>query len=143
MPKDEAMRTVFADTSYWLALTNFQDQWHTRARQLSVELQPCRVVTTDEVLVEFLNWYRNKGSVVRRFAVRQVHRILAHRDVTVLEQSHTSFLSGIELYESRSDKEYSLTDCISMAAMRGQELTEALTTDRHFEQEGFVLLLKR
>jgi predicted nucleic acid-binding protein len=57
-----------------------------------------------------------------------------------MPQSRESFLAGIELYRARPDKGYSLTDCISMITMRREGLTEALTNDRHFEQEGFRTL---
>jgi len=52
------------------------------------------------------------------------------------------FDRGCELYISRSDKEWSLTDCISFVVMRREELTDALTADRHFEQAGFSALLR-
>jgi hypothetical protein len=42
----------------------------------------------------------------------------------------------------RADKNYSLTDCISMQTMRREGITEALTTDKHFEQEGFRALFR-
>jgi uncharacterized protein len=48
---------------------------------------------------------------------------------------------GIDLYLNRDDKNWSLTDCISFVVMQDQQLTEALTADRHFEQAGFVALL--
>jgi predicted nucleic acid-binding protein len=49
-------------------------------------------------------------------------------------------LDALTLYESRPDKEYSLTDCISMQTMRRARLTEVLTNDHHFTQEGFTIL---
>jgi predicted nucleic acid-binding protein len=57
-------------------------------------------------------------------------------------QSRASFLSGLQLYRARPDKGYSLTDCVSMQTMRREGLTEVLTNDRHFEQEGFHTLLR-
>jgi len=51
------------------------------------------------------------------------------------------FLKALELYESRLDKGYSLTDCISMNVCRELGIKEILTHDRHFEQEGFKILL--
>ena len=51
------------------------------------------------------------------------------------------FDRGCELYTSRSDKEWSLTDCISFVVMKERGLTDALTPDRHFEQAGFKVLL--
>jgi predicted nucleic acid-binding protein len=35
-----------------------------------------------------------------------------------------------------------MTDCISMQTMRGLGLTDVLTSDRHFEQEGFRALFR-
>ena len=37
----------------------------------------------------------------------------------------------------RLDKGFSLTDCISMQSMRREGLSDVLTNDWHFEQEGF------
>ena len=53
-----------------------------------------------------------------------------------------SFLGGLELYRARPDKGYSLVDCISMQTMRREGLTDVLTNDRHFEQEGFRSLFR-
>ena len=50
--------------------------------------------------------------------------------------------AAIELLTIRQDKTYSLCDSVSFILMRQRGLTEALTTDRHFEQEGFTRLLK-
>jgi uncharacterized protein len=50
-------------------------------------------------------------------------------------------MKGFELYNSRLDKGYSLTDCVSMNIMREQNITQILTNDVHFEQEGFSVLL--
>ena len=57
-------------------------------------------------------------------------------------QSRDSFLAGLELYRARPDKGFSLADCISMQTMRREGLTEVLTNDRHFEQEGFRALFR-
>jgi len=48
----------------------------------------------------------------------------------------------MDLYTARPDKQWSLTDCISFVVMQNQGVTEALTGDHHFEQAGFVALLK-
>ena len=47
----------------------------------------------------------------------------------------------MQLLIDRADKTYSLCDAVSFVLMRQRRMTEALTTDRHFEQEGFVRLL--
>ena len=76
----------------------------------------------------------------RRPVVRSVG--LDDRRVTVHPQSRESFLAGLRLYEQRYDKGYSLVDCISMTTMRRQRISEVLTNDRHFIQEGFKIVLR-
>jgi len=53
----------------------------------------------------------------------------------------TLFNDGLQLYTTRQDKDWSLTDCISFVVMGEYGLTEALTGDRHFQQAGFNALL--
>ena len=67
--------------------------------------------------------------------------ILSDPDIMIRPQSHRSFLDGFALYKVRTDKGYSLTDCISMVAMRRRASREILTHDNHFTQEGFTILL--
>ena len=57
-------------------------------------------------------------------------------------QSRQGFLDGLDLYEARPDKGYSLADCISMQIMRREGLMDVLTNDRHFEQEGFRAIFR-
>ena len=80
---------------------------------------------------------------MRLQAAQFVRNILWHPKIEVIPQSRDSFLKGLALYEARPDKSYSLTDCISMEVMRAQSITEALTNDRHFSQEGFTILMKQ
>ena len=135
------MRRIFVDALYWIAITSRRDQWHQAAVKASRNLVNCRLVTTDEVLTEVLNAFSEGGPIFRREALALVHDLMNDPIATVVPQSRQSFLAGIALYEARSDKGYSLTDCISMATMRREGITEILTNDDHFTQEGFVKLL--
>jgi predicted nucleic acid-binding protein len=135
------MRTVFADTFFWIALANRRDPYHARATALRQSLQSERLVTSQEVLVEFLTFFSAGGPRARQAAAQTVHRLRTTPNVQVLPQSDTSFDAGLQLYEARSDKQYSMTDCISMQHMRRLGLTEVLTIDNHFAQEGFVRLI--
>lgn len=134
---------IFVDTLYWVAAINPRDQWRAQAVAAFQQLGPVHLVTTQEVLVETLNAVSGLGAAVRDRASRYVDAIAASADVTVLPQSPESFSAGLRLYGSRLDKGYSLTDCISMQAMRERGITEILTHDRHFEQEGFAALLRQ
>ena len=81
------------------------------------------------------------GSGVTQSSQQAVHTILADSRATVHPQSRESFLAGLELYRRRSDKGYSLVDCVSMNTMRREGIVEVLTNDRHFAQEGYTILL--
>jgi uncharacterized protein len=135
------MRQVFADAVYWVAIAHRKDQWHARAVEASRQLGPVQLVTIDEVLDEFLAHFSAFGSDMRQHAAATVRSLLADDSVRVIPQSRQSFLAGLSMYESRPDKDYSLTDCIAMTTMRQEALTEVLTHDAHFLQEGFRVLL--
>ena len=132
-------RAVFADTFYWIALFNERDGRHKEAIAFSQANTEQTVITTDEVLTEFLAYF--SGDPEARIGAAEVVRdILETANVCVIAQSRESFLTGLELYEARPDKGYSLTDCISMNTMRMKGITDVLTNDRHFAQEGFRIL---
>lgn len=135
------MKPVFADAFYWIALTNSKDKDHRRALEAGLSITPRTVVTSDEVLTEFLAFCATDPRL-RVEAAMAVHDILNAPDVVVLAQTRHSFLSGLDLYRRRPDKGYSLTDCISMQAMRERSIEDVLTNDRHFEQEGFHAIFR-
>jgi predicted nucleic acid-binding protein len=132
--------TVFADTSYWLALARPRDSWHAVTWRWAQANASTRLVTTDEVLTEFLNALAATGAVGRAYATATVRDVRNDPHVDVLAQSRADFDTALALYEARPDKEYSLTDCRSMIVLRSLRLTEVLTNDHHFTQEGFTIL---
>ena len=136
------MRRVFADAVYWIAVANRKDHWHAKVVQTMRSLGPVSLLTTDEVLDEFLTHCSGHGPAMRGVAASTVRKALSNPLVTVLPQSHQSFLSGLALYEARPDKDYSLTDCITTETMRAEGISEILTHDNHFTQEGFTILLR-
>jgi uncharacterized protein len=137
------MRLVFADTFYWTAVLYSADDWHVRAVALSGSLAgTVRLITTEEVLSEVLTFFASDGVHMRRQAVGFVRNIIENSDTRISPQSHQSFQLGLQLYEQRLDKGYSLIDCISMQTMKQLGITEVLTHDRHFTQEGFSILFQ-
>jgi len=136
------MRRFFTDTFYWIALFSPKDAWHERVLAFSQSIGPCHLYTTEEVLSEFLTFCSAAGPQTRQQAAALVRSLFDDPSVTVIRQSHTSFLKALRLYETRLDKQYSLTDCSSMEVMKRQRLSEVLTNDRHFTQEGFQILFQ-
>ncbi len=135
------MKKIFADSAYWIALINPKDQWRRRALEVSLELGEFSIVTTDEILTETLNYFAESGEYFRGIVSREIEKILLNQNVEIIEATHENFSDGFELYRNRLDKDYSLTDCISMNSMRKRNISDVLTHDHHFEQEGFRLLL--
>jgi predicted nucleic acid-binding protein len=133
---------VFADTFYWIALLNPTDKWHQAAKAFSQTNPDVTLVTTDAVLMELLNYFAEAGDQMRRAAAALCDQTMAHSNTVVLAQMRQTFTGGLELYKARPDKGYSLTDCISMIEMRGRQIRDVLTHDRHFAQEGFNLLFR-
>jgi len=135
------VKAVFVDTLYWVAIVNPRDQWYESAKKARKKLGNVRLVTTDEVLVEFLTTYCRLGEQIRQMAVEVTRSILDDPNIKVFPQSRDSFLNGLALYADRKDKNYSLTDCVSMNVMKKESITDVLTNDIHFGQEGFNVLI--
>ena len=123
-------------------LSNRRDQWHRRVVTFSRALRDVRLYTVDEVLAEFLTFCSTSGAHVRTRTARTVRNALQDPRWTVFPQSRVSLLDALALYDSRPDKEYSLTDCISMQVMRREGLTDVLSNGHHFAQEGFRLVFQ-
>jgi predicted nucleic acid-binding protein len=133
------MKTVFADTFYYLALVNPADNRHAQAHDFTDGFAG-RMVTTSWVLSELANALAKAAT---RPAFLQVFsQLRADPDVVILPPDAGLFEDGLRLYAARPDKDWSLTDCISFVVMQREGISEALTGDHHFEQAGFVALLK-
>jgi predicted nucleic acid-binding protein len=131
---------VFADTFYWVAVLSPRDPFHAQVLSWGTSRGTTRLVTTDEVLTEVLNWFSGAGPYWRGKAATFAHDLRNDPDVDVLPQTRADFDAALALYEARPDKGYSLTDCRSMLALQALGLTEVLTNDHHFTQEGFTIL---
>jgi predicted nucleic acid-binding protein len=132
--------TYFADTFFWVALLSPRDRHHSRALAFASRLGVARFVTTDWVLVEVLNHFCGMGPFWRSKASAQIRGIRTRSDIDMFPTSDADFAAALELYDARSDKGYSLTDCRSMQLMKDRGIVEVLTNDHHFTQEGFAIL---
>jgi predicted nucleic acid-binding protein len=135
------MTALFADMFYWIALADFNDSAHGRALTLTSERVDAPLVTTDEVLAEYLTFFATASEPMRRKAVANARRILEDPGVHVIRRAGNRF-SPAWLYTRRGPTKVTLADCVSMQTMRREGLTEVLTNDRHFEQEGFRALFR-
>jgi predicted nucleic acid-binding protein len=84
------MNAVFADTFYWIALADSTDSSHRQALALTSERATSRIVTTDEVLTEYLTFFATAPEQFRREAAESAERILASSVIQVIQQSRGS-----------------------------------------------------
>ena len=133
---------VFLDTAYAIAPSSSNDQFHTRATELADQLETSgtRLVTTRAVLSEIGNALSKQR--YRHAAVQLLDSLEADSTVEMVSLSDELYARALQLYRERPDKEWGLTDCVSFLVMRDRDLTEALTTDEHFQQAGFRALLR-
>ena len=135
------MNELFVDTLHLVALVNPKDQWHQKSVEVETATRNIDLVTTEDILTEFLNFYAEHGDFMPMKVATFVCEILLDVRVKVIPRNSETFLNALELHESRLDKGYSLTNCISMNVCRALGITEILTHDHYFEQEGFKVLL--
>ena len=135
------MLKVFVDTAAWIALLNVSEALHIRAKQVMNELikQKVLLVTTEFVLLEVAD-----ALSIPAIRLQTVAFINGLRQLSILEiipVSQTLLVESWALYSQRLDKEWGLTDCTSFVVMTQQKITQSFTSDRHFEQAGFIKLL--
>ena len=136
------MNKVFVDTAAWIALLNIDDVWHQEAHRMRLELVSKNYVfvTTDFILLEVADALCSPKS--KKNTADFLHNVYQLRSTRVIPLSQDLFQAGLSLYETRLDKDWGLTDCISFVVMQREGIVEAFTSDKHFEQAGFIRLLQ-
>jgi uncharacterized protein len=129
------MKSIFADSFFFLALMNKRDAAHSKAVELIATLTG-PIVTTQWVLVKVADAFsqpRDRGLFAKLLEFME-----ADNRIQVVTASDITFRLGAAMFLGRSDKSWSLTDCISFEVIENQGITEALTGDHHFSQAGYT-----
>jgi uncharacterized protein len=135
------MKTVFADTSGWLAIVVKSDSLHEKAVKIHLRLLKSgyKPVIHEAILLEIGN---SLSSVkARNIAVKLKENIENSSRIEVISLMPELIERRWKLYAERTDKDWGIVDCISFVVMNDFGITEALTADRHFKQAGFTKLL--
>ena len=133
------MTARFADTFYYLALLNPDDQAH-RLAVATAEGWRGHVITTAWVLTEVADALSRP--VDRPVAIELIRSVRHDPATDLIPPDMKLFDRGLDFFQKRPDKQWSLTDCISFVVMSEHGIRDALTGDRHFEQAGFRALLR-
>ena len=138
------MAELFADTSGFGNLADPTQAFHSLAASLyrAARIQNRRVVTTNYVLAELVALLTSPLRFPRASIVAFIDDLQTSPYVEIVHVDVLLHDAAWQLLKSRKDKEWSLVDCASFAVMTQRGISEALTTDHHFEQAGFVRLLK-
>jgi len=133
---------VFLDAAYAIALSSSNDAFHQQALAFAehFEKSKTQLVTTRAVCLEIGNALAKQK--YRQAAVKLLRAIEQDTLIQIVSLSEELYQNAFRLYQDRRDKEWGLTDCISFVVMRERGITDALTTDEHFDQSGFRALLR-
>ncbi len=131
------MKTLI-DTSFVVALVNKRDEDHEKALEFSFDFNRKQTIITDAILLEI------GDSLSRRFkkeCIEAIEGFFESEEVEVIRLNETLFNKAFELYKTHTDKTWGLVDCISFVVMKENNITDALTSDKHFVQAGFCALM--
>ena len=137
--------TVFWDTAAFVALGNAKDDLHQMAVTVSQELAQAeaRVLTTEAVLIEVANTFSKVAwRPIAWQIIEAVQASAALEIATIVHIDAELWQRGWQLHRERGDKDWGLTDCISFVVMEEHHIRRAFTYDHHFEQAGFIRLMK-
>ena len=131
----------FIDSAGFFASLDATENNHQRARFFMSELEQKRhsAFTTDHVVSETYTLLkaRSRGHLVRNF----YEGLKNSRSVKIVWTDKHRFEAATAMLLRQTDKNYSFVDCLSFVVMKENKLTDALTTDEHFNQAGFKPLL--
>lgn len=133
------MKIQFADSFYFFALTNSRDPYHGSAQRHRASFNG-RIVVTGWIATELADGFVQPQD--RGMVAKLIDQFRTDPGFVYIPCTDELMSTGLDMFRARPDKSWSLTDCISFVVMGQHKLTEALTADHHFEQAGFVALLK-
>jgi predicted nucleic acid-binding protein len=136
------MTEIFLDTAYAIALISESDDFHDRALALAdyIEENQVYLVTTRAILLEIGNALSKLR--YRTAAIQPLDALENDVSVEITPLSEQLYSEALQIYRERSDKEWGLIDCVSYLVMKKKVIYQVLTTDEHFRQVGFQVLMR-
>ena len=136
------MKLIFVDTSALIAIGNKRDSFHVQAIKIRNELKHdnTHFIITNAVLLEFGNAF--SSTFLKPVAIKFIEAIKQSSKWNCIMIEDDLMEKGFELYKKVHDKDWGLVDCMSIIVAKNMNITEVFTTDHHFEQAEFNILLK-
>ena len=138
------MSDLFVDTSGWANLIDVSQLFHSLSVKIyqNARSQKHKIITTSYIITELIALLSKPLRIPRPKAIAFIQSLKTSPYVEVIHISKEIDTKAWELLMQRQDKEWSLVDCSSFIVMQECKITESLTSDHHFEQAGFIRLLK-
>jgi len=139
------MAEIFADTSGWANFFVRTEPFYAEARQRMQQWRAddFHLITTNYVLLELVALFVSPLRVPRREQIRIIETIKSTSWVEIIHIDSVLDEEAWNLLKARQDKNWSLVDCTSFVVMQHRQITQAFTADHHFEQAGFIQVLRR
>jgi predicted nucleic acid-binding protein len=132
------MRRVFADTSFFLALFEKSSKAHAAAVEAS-RSRDQSLVLSSAIVFELGAALALEAD--RPLFLKLIEKLHATPQHQIVQVDQSLEIRAVELFRQRPDKDWSLADCSSILIMEDLQLRDVLTTDHHFRQAGFNVLL--
>lgn len=138
------MNRIFVDTSGWGCFVDTLQDFHSQAKAVyqKVKRDNSQLVTTNYIIAETVALLASPLRIPKTKSIDFINGIKKSSLVEIIHIDEDLDAKSWELLENRPDKNWSLADCSSFVVMQDNKILEALTTDHHFEQAGFIRLLK-
>ena len=138
------MSKLFIDTSGWASLFIPTETYHAQAANYFRQAQQTKqkLITTNCIVTELVALLGSRQRTSRPKLFQYIDSIKLAPYVDLIHIDASTDAVAWELCKSRPDKAWSLVDCSSFVVMQQLDIQKALTTDKHFEQAGFIRLLK-
>lgn len=135
------MTPVFLDSAGLMALLNVRDSLHATALNVWTEFVAAQtpLVTTSLVLIELGDCL--SPSRHRSLAIEMRQQLLRSSQCEIVVATPELESASWNLYADRPDKDWGMTDCVSMLVAQQRGAVRIFTADHHFEQAGFEILL--
>lgn len=138
------MKEIFADTAGWGHLTDQSQTFHLLAAEIyrTGRRDNCKFVTTNYIIAELVSLMTSPLRIPRSAIISFIESLKISPHIKIIHIDPDIHERAWQLLKKRQDKEWSLVDATSFVVMQQRGITEVLTTDHHFQQAGFVYLLK-
>ncbi len=133
---------LFVDTSGWAYYLDRQAPLYPAVVALvrRVVAENRHLVTTNYIITELVALLSNRYHFPRQQVIKAVNALKTDTFVQIVHIEQSTDNEAWSVLESRLDKEWSMVDASSFVVMDRFGMTQALTTDHHFTQAGFVRL---